>query len=337
MAASLAALVDLAADWAMVTRTGRGVPTIDMRVDYHAAAMPGDLTVKGRVVKARRAVLDRRGACLRRCRQAARERPRHLFHRAAAAGNSVTRPDAHVDQSRRSDPARARISTRLRSSISAARRAARIHFRALDDAPAAWRGRLTARGLSRGERVAILSANRAEYLAAYYGIMRAGLVAVPVNFKFPRETIDFILARFRREAGVLRSRRGAPIAPADIPQSCGQLSAYEAFERFLDPGPFAGDSAAATSPRCSSTPRARPAAQRRRAVASEPYLGGARRGSAAGSLAPPLSHRGAALSHECAGACRKLACAAHATHRAAAAIHGARTISRRSSAIAAPG
>lgn len=47
----LAALIDLAADWALVKRTGRGVPTIDMRVDYHAAAMPGDLTVKGRVVR----------------------------------------------------------------------------------------------------------------------------------------------------------------------------------------------------------------------------------------------------------------------------------------------
>jgi uncharacterized protein (TIGR00369 family) len=47
----LAALVDLAADWALVKKTGRGVPTIDMRIDYHTAAMPGDLTVKGRVVK----------------------------------------------------------------------------------------------------------------------------------------------------------------------------------------------------------------------------------------------------------------------------------------------
>ncbi|MBK5962424.1 phenylacetic acid degradation protein [Rhodoplanes elegans] len=47
----LATLLDLAADWALVKRTGRGVPTIDMRVDYHAAAMPGDLIVKGRVLK----------------------------------------------------------------------------------------------------------------------------------------------------------------------------------------------------------------------------------------------------------------------------------------------
>jgi uncharacterized protein (TIGR00369 family) len=47
----LAALVDLAADWAMVGKLGRPVPTIDMRVDYHSAAMPGDLTAKGKIVR----------------------------------------------------------------------------------------------------------------------------------------------------------------------------------------------------------------------------------------------------------------------------------------------
>jgi len=44
-------LIDLAADWAMVRRTGRGVPTVDLRIDYHAAAMPGDLTVRGEVIR----------------------------------------------------------------------------------------------------------------------------------------------------------------------------------------------------------------------------------------------------------------------------------------------
>ena len=48
----LAALIDLAADWAMVKQTGRGVPTIDLRVDYHRPAMPGDLVAHGKVVRA---------------------------------------------------------------------------------------------------------------------------------------------------------------------------------------------------------------------------------------------------------------------------------------------
>ena len=47
----LAALVDLTADWAMVGKLGRGVPTIDLRVDYHSAAMPGDLICRGKVVR----------------------------------------------------------------------------------------------------------------------------------------------------------------------------------------------------------------------------------------------------------------------------------------------
>jgi uncharacterized protein (TIGR00369 family) len=47
----IATLIDLAADWALVRRTGRGVPTIDLRVDYHSPAMPGDLTARGKVIR----------------------------------------------------------------------------------------------------------------------------------------------------------------------------------------------------------------------------------------------------------------------------------------------
>jgi uncharacterized protein (TIGR00369 family) len=35
----------------MIKKLGRAVPTIDLRVDYHSAAMPGDLTVRGKVVR----------------------------------------------------------------------------------------------------------------------------------------------------------------------------------------------------------------------------------------------------------------------------------------------
>jgi uncharacterized protein (TIGR00369 family) len=47
----VAALVDLTADWAMIKNIGRPVPTIDLRVDYHSPAMPGDLTCRGKIVR----------------------------------------------------------------------------------------------------------------------------------------------------------------------------------------------------------------------------------------------------------------------------------------------
>ncbi len=47
----LAAIVDVAADYAIAAQLGRPAPTIDMRCDYHKAAMPGDLTAKARVVR----------------------------------------------------------------------------------------------------------------------------------------------------------------------------------------------------------------------------------------------------------------------------------------------
>ena len=47
----LAAIIDVAADYAIAARLGRPVPTIDIRVDCHKAAMPGDLTANVRVVR----------------------------------------------------------------------------------------------------------------------------------------------------------------------------------------------------------------------------------------------------------------------------------------------
>lgn len=48
----LAALIDLAADWAMIKKLGRPLPTIDLRVDFHSPALPGDLSCRGKIVKA---------------------------------------------------------------------------------------------------------------------------------------------------------------------------------------------------------------------------------------------------------------------------------------------
>jgi acyl-CoA synthetase (AMP-forming)/AMP-acid ligase II len=96
---------------------------------------------------------------------------------------------------------------------------------------------LSKRGYARGDRIAILSANRAEFLGAYYGIMRAGLVAVPVNFKFPQNTIHFIL----RDSGAklvfcdLPRRKDCP---GDLPAIAFGDEGEEGFDSFLDPGEF---------------------------------------------------------------------------------------------------
>jgi acyl-CoA synthetase (AMP-forming)/AMP-acid ligase II len=110
-------------------------------------------------------------------------------------------------------------------------------YRALDAMANGVARALLARGLQRGERVAILSANRTEFIAAYFGIMRAGLVAVPVNFKFPRKTIHFIIADAGARFVFCDSARRAD-CPPDLPVACFGGTGGEAFEAFLDAGPF---------------------------------------------------------------------------------------------------
>lgn len=47
----LATLIDVVGDYALAAKLGRPYPTVDMRVDYHRAALPGEMVVRGKVVK----------------------------------------------------------------------------------------------------------------------------------------------------------------------------------------------------------------------------------------------------------------------------------------------
>ncbi|MDB5853406.1 MAG: putative acid CoA ligase [Herminiimonas sp.] len=93
---------------------------------------------------------------------------------------------------------------------------------------------LLQRGLGRGDAVALLSANRAEFLVAYLGAMRAGLVAVPVNHKLAPETIEFILSDCGAKFAFVDAQR-ASLVP-------GGLASVEmdgpSWNEFLAPGKF---------------------------------------------------------------------------------------------------
>ncbi|MBO0752103.1 MAG: AMP-binding protein, partial [Bradyrhizobiaceae bacterium] len=106
-------------------------------------------------------------------------------------------------------------------------------FAALDAMACGVARALVARRFARGDRIAILAANRAEYLAACYGIMRAGLVAVPVNWRFAADTVAFIIG----DAGA-RMVFCDPARRAQCPPGLPVVCFGDGFERFLDPGPF---------------------------------------------------------------------------------------------------
>jgi long-chain acyl-CoA synthetase len=186
-----------------------------------------------------------------------------------------------------------------------------ITYEALDARANAYARALLKRGLKPGERVAILSANRAEYLAAYFAIMRAGLVAVPVNFKFPRQTIHFIL----KDCGarlVFCDRARLADVPPGLPANDFDGDVDE-IVRYFDPGPFEAAVPPANAPAMilytsgsTGVPKGVVLSHQGHIWVVETRLGGQDLSRHRYLVAAPLYHMNAlALS--------KLACAAHAS------------------------
>src|SRR5919199_6008755 len=106
--------------------------------------------------------------------------------------------------------------------------------RALDELINAVARGLSKRGLRRGDSVGILSLNRTEFVAVYFGAMRAGLVAVPINWKLPADTVAYI-AEDARVTLLFADAERIGLAPSGLPAIDFDAPSWSAF---LDPGPF---------------------------------------------------------------------------------------------------
>ena len=93
----LASLIDATASYAVAVHVGRGIPTVDLRIDYHKVAKPGDYLAKGpRDPGGTNAVL-RRSPGVRRERHARRERPRRVPHSKPGVEACQHRSDSTID------------------------------------------------------------------------------------------------------------------------------------------------------------------------------------------------------------------------------------------------
>src|SRR3954467_11642427 len=91
---------------------------------------------------------------------------------------------------------------------------------------------LLKRGLQRGDAVAIVAANSADYLVLYMATMAAGLVSVCVNHKLPRETVAHIMTDSRVKFAVADDERAA------LGRRLVPTLALAELDSLADPGPF---------------------------------------------------------------------------------------------------
>ena len=110
------------------------------------------------------------------------------------------------------------------------------HRELSDLANAIARG-LLKRGLKRGDAISLIAENSVPYFAAYMGIMRAGMVCVPVNHKQPENVISHVLTDSETKL-VLLDGVGRDRCPEGYDAVHFDCDGADGFEALLDPGPF---------------------------------------------------------------------------------------------------
>jgi acyl-CoA synthetase (AMP-forming)/AMP-acid ligase II len=102
-------------------------------------------------------------------------------------------------------------------------------------------GRLAARGVRPGDRVALALPNGWRYAVAYYGVQLAGATAVLVNTRFTPPEIEYVLADSGACAAVVDAETAAR-----VPQLCPHWDVDELTGPGAEPGDLPGLAAAST-------------------------------------------------------------------------------------------
>jgi long-chain acyl-CoA synthetase len=93
---------------------------------------------------------------------------------------------------------------------------------------------LVAYGLAPGARVALISGNRLEFLASFFGVMKAGCVPLPISIRLPQESLQALLVEARPDLILCDRPRGAWTQACVAFEDHGPAG-YQAFKRA---GPF---------------------------------------------------------------------------------------------------
>lgn len=109
-----------------------------------------------------------------------------------------------------------------------------VSYRELDGLCNAFARGLARAGLKPGDRIAIVSLNRIEFVVAVLGGMRAGVVPVPINIKLPADAVRYIA----EDAGAKLVFTETPLRRLCPPPLRAIDFGGAEWNAFLDPGPF---------------------------------------------------------------------------------------------------
>jgi long-chain acyl-CoA synthetase len=124
----------------------------------------------------------------------------------------------------------------------------KISYRELDALSTALAASLKSLGLERGDAAALLLNNCPEFVIAYFGIVKAGAAAVPLNTFLAAPEIDYILSDCKAEILVTSSEFKDKVAglpgTVKVIYCCGEGSEFDGLisgrNYFLNPSPVSG-------------------------------------------------------------------------------------------------